>query len=1279
MRREEQCVRSARVQRLGVGCVAAILMSLGGAATSHASTAQFGAEGEGAAQLLAPVGIARDSTTGNTYISDRGNNRIDEFTDEGGFVRAWGWGVKSGSATFQVCEAPGPCVAGIAGGGAGQLTDSSGIAVDNSAGLTEGDVYVEDREAFRIERFSPTGEFILAIGAKVNAASGGNVCLAGEPCQAGQRGSGPNEFEGLGSDGIAVGPTGTVYVGDVGRIHKFSAGGASEGDVVLPQMGAIEAVAVDSSGDLYVQGEPFGVHEFGGSGTELGSRDPEGGQVALAIGPMDELFVSDFGHEHVFEYDASGTQLASLSGHAITGATGGFAFSGASESLYLLQRPPTSVRSLPLPPAGPAVLEDGETATQVLPTSATLNARINPEGSEETRSRFEYGQTVAYGATSAEETLAPGFVDQAVASSLGGLKPDTEYHFRVVVTNVLGQTAFGPDHTFVTLPPVSVESESVLDVNATSAKLVAELNPHGLSTTYHFQYGLAADYEASVPVPDGDAGEGEVASSFTNTVQNLRPESTYHYRVVAENALGIVDGPDQTFETQGAASAALLDGRAWELVSPPNKHGAALEALSEEGAAIEAAEDGSGLAYVATGPPDEHPAGNRSSQFSELLGHRIAAGVWTNQDIATPHSAPAGLFSGASSEYLLFSSDLSASVVEPQGATPLAPQATERTPYRRDSRGDYTPLVSPENVPLGTRFGGEEVLPEQFGSGVSFVTGTGDLSDIVLRSRAALVDGFETAGEYNIYEWSNGRLTPVSVLPDGSSSDEEGGASVGDANSGVRFAVAAGGARVFFSTEVHLYLRDIGRDETVRVDTPEPGVRVSAGTPVFQLASRDGTRVFFSDTARLTSDSTAKPLEPDLYECVIVPKGTAMGCVLKDLSVDERAGEGADLQGTVLGADDSGRFVYFAARGDLAPGAASGACPGRPEESCVNLYVYDTLEGTRRLVAVLSEQDDPDWGVGGSSEDLGELTARVSPNGRYVAFMSDRSLTGFDNRDAQSGALDQEVYLYDYATDKVSCASCNPSGQRPGGEFDRGVFPGLLVDRPLLWGGQWLAGSIPGWTKADRLHALYESRYLSNEGRLFFNSPVPLVAGDTNGTQDVYEYEPTGVGNCVLAPACVSLTSSGSSSEESAFLDASEGGDDVFFLTAAQLSQTDQDQALDVYDAHVCSLAPGCLAKAVEVPPVCTTSDACRAAPAAQPGLFGEPASATFVGAGNSTTAATKVAPKPTRAQQLAAALRACRKKASRPKRIACERSAQRKFGPQRPARRHKRAKRGKK
>jgi hypothetical protein len=271
------------------------------------------------------------------------------------------------------------------------------------------------------------------------------------------------------------------------------------------------------------------------------------------------------------------------------------------------------------------------------------------------------------------------------------------------------------------------------------------------------------------------------------------------------------------------------------------------------------------------------------------------------------------------------------------------------------------------------------------------------------------------------------------------------------------------------------------------------------------------------------------------------------------------------------------------------------------------------------------------------------MPARVSPDGEWLAFMSQRSLTGYDNRDAVSGLPDQEVYLYSASTGALSCASCDPTGARSVGvEFKNN---GLVARVPVA--DSWVAGSVPGWLLAEGENAVYQPRYLSNDGRLYFDSSDALVPLDVNGTEDVYQYEPGGVptgehacspssasGSVVYKPAhgfevegrkgeegagCVGLISSGSSAEESAFLDASETGGDVFFLTAARLAPQDYDTSLDVYDAHECASSSPCVPAPIELPPACTTEASCRLSPTSQPSIYGLPSSATFSGPGDST------------------------------------------------------------
>jgi hypothetical protein len=854
---------------------------------------------------------------------------------------------------------------------------------------------------------------------------------------------------------------------------------------------------------------------------------------------------------------------------------------------------------------------------------------------------------------------------------------------------------------FAQAPP-AIEEESVLDVSAGSATLSARIDAHELETEYRFEYGPTSSYGQTAPVPAASVAPEFAGGEVSAHVQGLLAHTTYHFRVVVSNSLGTVDGNDQTFQTQSTTGgSALPDGRQWEMVSPAQKRGALIFAIGQgsEGQVdmIQAAADGGALAYLTSAPTEANPKGYALTE--ELLSTRGPAG-WASRDISPPHTDPTGLSNSA--EYRLFSPDLSQGIVQPHGVfePALSAEASEQTAYLRTNYPSgkandpctascYHPLVTGKlgyaNVPPGTVFAIEEAYPcnPKWSCGPQFVGATPDLSHVALESFVPLTSTPPAEpGERYLYEWSDGKLVPVGVLPDGELASN---AWLGASRSrNVRHAISDDGSRVFWSKEAPgsepgLYMRDTVKSETVQI---APSIGRFEYAAWFQTASSDGSKVFFNTANRLTADSGGGSEALDMYECEIVEVAGALQCKLSDLTPLSSSGEAASVQGTVLGASEDGSYVYFVANGVLAPGAVPGKCvngqegPPAPPGATCNLYVHH--DGATKLVAVVSVEDWVDWTHGSTLLSLNLQSARVSSDGRWLAFMSKRELTGYDNHDALSGERDEEVYLYDAQSGRVVCASCNPTGARPVGAVDHNG----LVDGEGNWEKQWLAANIPGWTSyypGAFGQTVYQSRFLSDSGRLFFNSTDALVPQDVNSTWDVYQYEPPGVGGCEISSptfgerssGCVGLISSGSSAEESAFLDASESGGDVFMLTVAKLSGQDVDTALDVYDAHECSAASPCIRPPAAQPPPCTTGDSCKAALTPQPAIFGSPASATFSGAGNigpSITSSVKrkhFTPKgSTRAQRLAKALKACGRKPKH-KRAVCERQARARYAKQ--------------
>jgi hypothetical protein len=928
-------------------------------------------------------------------------------------------------------------------------------------------------------------------------------------------------------------------------------------------------------------------------------------------------------------------------------------------------------------------------ASEVTTMSAVLNGTVDPLGHGAATCQFVWGTTKAFGeppvacSAGVPEALAPVKVR---SEELTGLQPDTTYYYRLQATNKEGtSTGEGTEGEcegkpaevacFTTRGPGFVGLASASKVTATSASLEASVNPNGAATSVFFQYGRTAEYGAQAPAGLGiPLGAGFVPLPVPAVhVGGLSPLTEYHYRVVAVSEVevtpGVVEvhdfvGADEVFVTQGPASSSLPDGRLWEMVSSPVKDGALIEPIDSdfgagEAEVIQAAADGERFAFLTDVPTESEPRGTGTG--TQVLSTR-GAGGWGSRDLALPHLGASSQSLAEGNEYRFFSEDLSLAVVQPFGAfdPALSGEASEQTAFLHTNYaggevcadGCYRPLVTGAagfaNVPAGTRFGlgsssgHVQPCPPQLICGPEFVGASANAQHVLLESQVPLT--LPSGGD--LYEWdgATGRLARVSVLPN---TNSEGGGPTfatlgGTTNSDARNAISSDGSRVFFAAAGEgLYMREPfggagGTGVTLRLDLPRAGCPVSGcgkGAAVFQDASVDGSRVWFTDSQRLTANAG----EGDLYECAITVEASGEPvCKLSDLGA--AAG--------VLGASEDGSYLYVSS------------------PTGVFLLRYDSEpphEGWEAPRLVTPSADGLSFG------ELPRMMARVSPNGQWLAFMSAASLTGYDNVDASGyeheavppygvvykegkpvPARDEEVYLYNAGSGshppKLVCASCNPTGARPiGSEYGFAGENMPIVGGDRIWeSNTWLAALVPGWTPYRAGQARYQSRYLSNSGRLFFDARDPLVPQAVNENWDVYEWEPEGVpsgqhpcstatnGFVASSGGCVSLISSGESPDESGFLDASEtggegpngeqldqGGGDVFFMSTAKLAPQDVDDSYDVYDAHECTTASPCLPAPPQQPPVCTSADQCRAAPTPEPALFAAPPSATFNGPGN--------------------------------------------------------------
>ncbi len=189
---------------------------------TEATGCKRGVAGGRAGQLDRPAYVATDQA-GGVYVTDEGNHRVNQFTAEGTFVRAWGFNVRPGrGAGFEVCTKVTGCRPGEPGGRAGQLRFPDGVAADGA-----GNLYVADANS-RVNQFTTEGVFVRAFGfgVKPGGGRGFELCTSATGCRPGIPGGGAGQLSfvlGVGADGA-----GNVYVADTGnsRVSQFTANGA---------------------------------------------------------------------------------------------------------------------------------------------------------------------------------------------------------------------------------------------------------------------------------------------------------------------------------------------------------------------------------------------------------------------------------------------------------------------------------------------------------------------------------------------------------------------------------------------------------------------------------------------------------------------------------------------------------------------------------------------------------------------------------------------------------------------------------------------------------------------------------------------------------------------------------------------------------------------------------------------------------------------------------------------------------------------------------------------
>jgi hypothetical protein len=335
--------------------------------------------------------------------------------------------------------------------------------------------------------------------------------------------------------GMAVSGAGTVYTSDSTKpfVEWFTRFDGPT--VVTGGVSSVGSRSVVFEGTINPEGVASSYHfEYGGSTDSLGNpifdqRSPVVGETDAGSGSVAVSATAP----------AAELQPNKLYYYRLVGSNSSGSIVGAVSSFMTAVAPPD---------VGPVF------ASAITPRSVSLHGTVNPNNSF-AGWHFEYGTTMAYGSSPPFGGIFfSGGTFQAVASQISGLEPGTLYHFRLVAADGLGTPQFGADQTFFTAPAAGGGATAV---TAGRAALTGTVNPHGVPTSYHFNYGPTSNYGASTPEADGGSGDGDQLVS--QGVSGLLADRTYHVQVVATSADGVVRaGGDGVFRTAPAPTAVVI-------------------------------------------------------------------------------------------------------------------------------------------------------------------------------------------------------------------------------------------------------------------------------------------------------------------------------------------------------------------------------------------------------------------------------------------------------------------------------------------------------------------------------------------------------------------------------------------------------------------------------------------------------------------------------------------------------------------------------------------------
>lgn len=366
-----------------LGTVIPIQFAMASTSSSHPFILSWGESGLGKSGFFSsPQNIAIDDL-GNVYVTDMGNKRIQKFTNDGTFLKAWG----------------------SSGTDSGQFHAPAGIAGYN------GTVFVVDTQLSRVQKFDLAGNFISTWGSE-----------------------GKEQGQFLLPNGIAAGTNGTIYVVDTGnhRIQKFTPNGefistfgqsgTENGKFVTPI-----GIAIDNQENIFVSDTGKNkILKFDSKETFLQSFGPNfaGFQIipqGMATTPSGNIYVADSGNDRILLLSKDGSTLTTWG--SMGSANGQFKYPkdiALDKNGYLFVVDTNAHRIQKFgSPMTQSITETESASTTISPQTTQTTSTVTPVPGDLTKPVITPPNNLLIEATGG---LTPVSVGQAMATDASGIK-----------------------------------------------------------------------------------------------------------------------------------------------------------------------------------------------------------------------------------------------------------------------------------------------------------------------------------------------------------------------------------------------------------------------------------------------------------------------------------------------------------------------------------------------------------------------------------------------------------------------------------------------------------------------------------------------------------------------------------------------------------------------------------------------------------------------------------------------------------------------------------------